>query len=85
MPVILEQVDWPTWLGETDDDPTALMRPAGDGVLRRWAVSRRVKSPRHNGADLLDEILLPDRPVTRLKLDRTPHDHRPPKAARHGE
>ena len=33
MPVILDQQDWPTWLGETEGDHT-LMRPAPDGLLR---------------------------------------------------
>jgi len=34
MPVILEQQDWPTWLGEIEGDHVALMRPAPDGLLR---------------------------------------------------
>jgi len=49
MPVILEQQDWPTWLGETEGDSTELIRPAPDGLLRTWPVDRRVGSPRNNG------------------------------------
>jgi len=36
MPVILEQRDWPLWLGEAEGDHAALMRPAGDGLLLVW-------------------------------------------------
>jgi putative SOS response-associated peptidase YedK len=38
MPVILEQQDWPTWLGEVEGDSVALLRPAPDGLLRVWPV-----------------------------------------------
>jgi putative SOS response-associated peptidase YedK len=47
MPVILEPPDWPTWLGEVEGDPSALMRPAGEDVLKVWPV-KRVDSPRNN-------------------------------------
>jgi putative SOS response-associated peptidase YedK len=33
MPVILEQQDWPVWLGEAEGEYAALLRPAADG---RW-------------------------------------------------
>ena len=56
MPVILEQPDWPTWLGEAEGDHVALMRPAPDGLLRTWPVDRRVGSPRNNGPELLESI-----------------------------
>jgi len=56
MPVILEQGDWPTWLGEGDDDPRTLLRPSGDDVLRVWPVSRRLNTPRNNGARLLEAV-----------------------------
>ena len=36
MPVILEQRDWPLWLGEAEGDHAALMRPAGDALLLVW-------------------------------------------------
>ena len=53
MPVILEEDDWPAWLGEEAGDHTALLRPAAPGVVRLWAVSRTVNSVRNNGAALL--------------------------------
>ncbi len=54
MPVVLETADWPAWLGEVPGEPPALLRPAGDDVLRLWPVSRAVNSVRHNGPELLD-------------------------------
>jgi putative SOS response-associated peptidase YedK len=58
MPVILEQADWPVWLGELDGDHAALLRPAPDGLLRVWPVDRRVGSPRNNGPELLASIVM---------------------------
>jgi putative SOS response-associated peptidase YedK len=40
MPVIVEDRDWPLWLGEVGDDPATVLRPAADDVLRVWPVSR---------------------------------------------
>jgi putative SOS response-associated peptidase YedK len=54
MPVILEPPDWPTWLGEVEGNSAALMRPAGEDVLKVWPVSKQVNSPRNNGAELLE-------------------------------
>ena len=60
MPVILEQTDWPVWLGERKEGIfEALMRPAADDVLRLWKVGRRVNSVRNDGPDLLDPALEP--------------------------
>jgi putative SOS response-associated peptidase YedK len=56
MPVILDEQDWPTWLGQAEGDCTALLRPAPDGLLRVWPVDRRVGSPRNNGPELLEAI-----------------------------
>ena len=62
MPVVLEADAWPTWLGETPDDPARLLRPAPDDVLRSWPVSRDVNSPRNDRSDLLDPVELPIAP-----------------------
>lgn len=56
MPVIIEPEGWPAWLGETEADITALLRPAAVGVLRVWPVSQRVNRPANNDARLLDPI-----------------------------
>jgi putative SOS response-associated peptidase YedK len=53
MPVVLEEPDWPGWLGEAPVDPLALLRPAAEDVLRLWPVGRRVGNVRNNDADLL--------------------------------
>jgi putative SOS response-associated peptidase YedK len=53
MPVILAPDDWAEWL--EGDDPAALLRPAPDGLLRFWPVSKAVNSPRNNGPELLAE------------------------------
>ena len=63
MPVVLEEADWPLWLGETDGNHTALLRPAADDVLRLWPVSRAVNSARNNGAELLDRVDDPHAPA----------------------
>jgi len=34
MPVVLEQEDWPLWLGEVPGDPSTLLRAPAPGVLR---------------------------------------------------
>jgi putative SOS response-associated peptidase YedK len=53
MPVILEKSCWPEWLGETDADPTTLLRPSADDVLRLWPVDKRVGNVRNDGPELL--------------------------------
>lgn len=55
MPVILEALDWPAWLGEVENgDVSALLRPASNDVLRVWPVSTALNAPRHNGPELLE-------------------------------
>jgi len=56
MPVVLERRDWPAWLGEAGGDPVELLRPAPDGTLRMWPVSRAVNSVRNNGPALVDRV-----------------------------
>lgn len=56
MPVILEPDAWATWLGETGDDPTSLMRPAPTGTLRIWKVGKAVNTPRNNSPALLAPV-----------------------------
>ena len=56
MPVILEQQDWPAWLGEVKGDPATLLKPAGEGMLEVWPVSKQVNSPKNNRAELLEAI-----------------------------
>lgn len=63
MLVILEAEDWPLWLGEQDGEVDALLRPAGDAVLRLWPISTAVNAVRNNGAELLEPLQAPDAPA----------------------
>jgi putative SOS response-associated peptidase YedK len=56
MPVILEQQDWPVWLGEADGDYAALLRAAPDGLLRVWPVRLARRLAAQNGSGLLEGI-----------------------------
>jgi putative SOS response-associated peptidase YedK len=60
MPVVLEQADWPVWLGEAEGDPQALLRSPQEDVLHASPISRRVNSPRNNDPDLLAPLVDPD-------------------------
>jgi putative SOS response-associated peptidase YedK len=62
MPVILDEYDWPAWLGEAPGDPLDLVRPAAEGLVQVWPVSRAVNSVRNNGGGLLDRVDDPDAP-----------------------
>ena len=53
MPVILEPGELETWL---QDGPFELLRPAADGVLQAWPVSRAVGNVRNQGPELLEPI-----------------------------
>jgi putative SOS response-associated peptidase YedK len=43
MPVILEAKDFERWEHGDTKDAAALMKPAGESVLQKWTVSKRVK------------------------------------------
>jgi putative SOS response-associated peptidase YedK len=53
MPVVLEEPDWPLWLGETEGDPASLIHPS-TAEFRTWRVGPAVNNVRHDGASLLD-------------------------------
>ena len=71
MPVILQAADWPAWLGEEaglgeePGDPSALLRPLPDGILRLWPVDKRVGNVRNDGPELIAPLDRPlgDRPL----------------------
>jgi putative SOS response-associated peptidase YedK len=46
MPVILEAKDFEQWERGDAKDAAALMKPAGENVLQKWPVSKRVNSSR---------------------------------------
>ena len=51
MPVILEAKDFEQWARGNTDEATALMKPAGEKVLQKWPVSKRVNSSRTSDED----------------------------------
>lgn len=56
MPVILSVDDIALWLGETEGDYHALLRPAPNEWLRAYPVDRRVGNVRNDDAQLLEPI-----------------------------
>ena len=52
--MIIERKDWPLWLGETEGDPTPLLRPAPEDVLRIWPVGKAVGKVKNDGPELLE-------------------------------
>ena len=63
MPVILEEADWPLWLGEADGevpadaqgDAISLLRPSS-AELRTWRVGTAVNNVRNDSAALLEPV-----------------------------
>jgi putative SOS response-associated peptidase YedK len=63
MPVILEEEDWPRWLGEqpaTEDELKALPMPCADERLKMWPVHKKVGNVRNNSSDLADPVIEQD-------------------------
>ena len=56
MPVIIEKADWSVWLGETEGDPAALLRPVPNDVLRVWQIDKKVGNVRNAGPDLFKPV-----------------------------
>lgn len=61
MPVILEATDFEQWERGDAKDAAALMNAAGEDVLQKWPVSKRVNNSRTSDDDatLIDKIELP--------------------------
>ena len=55
-PLIIEEADWPLWLGEASGDPDQLLRPAPATALRAWPVGHAVDHVASDGARLLEPI-----------------------------
>jgi putative SOS response-associated peptidase YedK len=56
MPVILDESDWPKWLGEepaTEQELLALLRPSPDERLKTWRVDNKVGNVRNTGRELI--------------------------------
>jgi putative SOS response-associated peptidase YedK len=55
MPVVVEESDWPLWLGDTGDNPASLIHPS-EAAFRTWRVGTAVNNVRHDAASLLDPV-----------------------------
>ncbi|MEI6098641.1 MAG: SOS response-associated peptidase [Alphaproteobacteria bacterium] len=55
-PVILEQTDWPLWLGEGGHGAARLMHPTRSGVLQSHRVAVAVNSNRAAGPQLISAV-----------------------------
>lgn len=55
-PLILEEVDWPLWLGEAGHGAARLMRPTAPGILQSHRVDKRVNSNRASGPELIEPL-----------------------------
>lgn len=67
MPVILNEADWPKWLGEapaTEQELLALLKPCPDDVLKIRPVDNKVGNVRNTGP----ELIRPLEPEARLLL-----------------
>ena len=61
MPLVLEQHDWPAWLGQDDmtsvdrsaDTAAALLRPPPPNTVTAWRVGPAVGNPRNDAPELL--------------------------------
>ena len=60
MPVVIEEPDWPLWLGEAGHGAAPLMRPADEGVLQGWRVGAEVNSNRASGPELIEPLVEDD-------------------------
>jgi putative SOS response-associated peptidase YedK len=63
MPVILDPVDYDTWLGTERSDPEAdkavlqsLLKPADPSGWEAYPISRAVNTPTNDSPDLLDPV-----------------------------
>lgn len=55
-PAILQPADYEAWLAGDTEQARQTLRPAVPGMLAAYPVSRRVNSPRHNGAELMKPL-----------------------------
>ncbi|WP_088347138.1 MULTISPECIES: SOS response-associated peptidase [Rhodomicrobium] len=56
MPVILAPEDYHRWLSPMEPHPHELMTPYPSELMRMWAVSTRVNSPKNDDPDLLTPL-----------------------------
>jgi putative SOS response-associated peptidase YedK len=66
MPVVLDEADWPKWLGEepaTEEELYALLKPCPNAALKIWPVDKRVGNVKNKGPQLAmpisDDAIVP--------------------------
>jgi putative SOS response-associated peptidase YedK len=57
VPVVIDPVNWPLWLGETGVGASRLMQPLADGALVAHRVGTEVNSNRAAGAQLIAPLV----------------------------
>lgn len=61
MPVILDEDDWPKWLGEepsNDNELKALLKPFASDRMTAWPVGNEVGNVRNTGAELIERAAI---------------------------
>ncbi len=71
--VILEKVDWPLWLGETEGDVPALLCPMPEGVLPMWPIGRIVGKVNDDGLELPKTLGLRPNPRRKIPASQDPN------------
>ncbi len=56
MPVILEQESWQEWLDADGKAATCLLRPAADGIIESYRVSRKINNPQYIRKDCIEPL-----------------------------
>ena len=56
LPVLIEESDWGTWLGEDAGEVASLLRPTASALLRAWRVGPGIDEPGRDGPDLLEPV-----------------------------
>lgn len=55
-PLVIDEVDWPIWLGETSGDPSAILARSAAGEIPAWPVSRMVNRVGNDGPQLIEPV-----------------------------
>ncbi|MGC9271914.1 SOS response-associated peptidase [Acidiphilium sp.] len=55
-PLVIDEADWPIWLGETSGDPSAILARSAAGDVPAWPVSRTVNRVGTDGPALIEPV-----------------------------
>lgn len=68
MPVIIGAEDRQRWL-DPEQSPDDLLKPYPAGLMRMWPVSTKVNSPKNEGRELIEPIILDIEPASESTSD----------------